>query len=60
MDSFGAALITGPNWCGESTTAKTVAKSVMDIADLVKVTAIKVAYTREDGVHAMSLTCLKD
>jgi hypothetical protein len=29
LDSYGAVLITGPKWCGKSTTAEQVAKSVV-------------------------------
>lgn len=29
LESFGAVLLTGPKWCGKTTTAKQIAKSVL-------------------------------
>ena len=29
----GAVLIEGPKWCGKTTTAKQLAKSVLDLGD---------------------------
>lgn len=29
LEAFGAVLITGPKWCGKTTTAKQIAKSVL-------------------------------
>lgn len=31
--SKGAVLIEGPKWCGKTTTAKQLAKSVLDLGD---------------------------
>jgi hypothetical protein len=33
LEAFGAVLITGPKWCGKTTTAKQVAKSVLYMQD---------------------------
>ena len=33
LECFGATLITGPKWCGKTTTAKQQAKSVIQIQD---------------------------
>lgn len=33
LDVFGAVLITGPKWCGKTTTAKQHAKSILDLQD---------------------------
>ena len=33
LDSSGAVLITGPKWCGKSTTAERLAKSVVYMQD---------------------------
>ncbi|MCQ2093770.1 MAG: DUF4143 domain-containing protein [Bacteroidaceae bacterium] len=33
VQSKGAALIEGPKWCGKTTTAKQLAKSVLDLGD---------------------------
>ncbi len=31
LESFGAVLLTGPKWCGKTTTAKQIAKSVLNL-----------------------------
>ena len=31
LESFGAVLLTGPKWCGKTTTAKQLAKSVLSL-----------------------------
>ena len=33
LNAFGAVLITGPKWCGKTTTAKQQAKSMVDFQD---------------------------
>lgn len=33
LEAFGAVLINGPKWCGKTTTAKQVAKSVINMQD---------------------------
>ncbi len=33
LQSKGAILIEGPKWCGKTTTAKQIAKSVLDLGD---------------------------
>jgi hypothetical protein len=33
LEAFGAVLITGPKWCGKTTTAKQIAKSVLYMQD---------------------------
>ena len=33
LDAFGAVLIEGPKWCGKTTTAEQVAKSVIRLQD---------------------------
>lgn len=33
LDAFGAVLIEGPKWCGKTTTAKQLAKSVLELQD---------------------------
>ena len=33
MESSGAVLIEGPKWCGKTTTAKQIAKSVVELGD---------------------------
>lgn len=35
LDSKGAVLITGPKWCGKTTTAKQIAKSFLNVQDPV-------------------------
>ena len=35
MEAMGAVLITGPKWCGKTTTAMQVAKSVVNVDDLI-------------------------
>ncbi len=29
LEAFGAVLITGPKWCGKTTTAERIAKSII-------------------------------
>ena len=31
LELYGAILITGPKWCGKSTTAKQYAKSILEL-----------------------------
>ena len=33
LEAFGAILIEGPKWCGKTTTAEQVAKSVIKLQD---------------------------
>lgn len=33
LEAFGAVLIEGPKWCGKTTTAEQVAKSVIKLQD---------------------------
>ena len=33
LDAFGAVHITGPKWCGKTTTAKQFAKSYIEMQD---------------------------
>ena len=33
LEAFGAVLINGPKWCGKTTTAKQIAKSVINMQD---------------------------
>lgn len=33
INTFGAVHITGPKWCGKTTTAKQIAKSVIEMQD---------------------------
>lgn len=33
LDAFGAVLIEGPKWCGKTTTAEQMAKSVIKLQD---------------------------
>ena len=33
LRSVGAVQIVGPKWCGKTTTAKQIAKSVLDLGD---------------------------
>jgi len=33
LDSSGAVLISGPKWCGKTTTAKQKAKSLLEMHD---------------------------
>jgi len=33
LEAFGAVLITGPKWCGKTTTAKQIAKSALFMQD---------------------------
>ena len=35
LEALGAVLITGPKWCGKTTTALQVAKSVVKVDDFV-------------------------
>ena len=34
LDAFGAVLIEGPKWCGKTTTAEQIAKSVIKLQDM--------------------------
>lgn len=36
LDAFGAVLIQGPKWCGKTTTAEQIAKSVIQLQDTNK------------------------
>ena len=33
LDAFGAVLIEGPKWCGKTTTASMLAKSIIKMQD---------------------------
>ncbi len=33
LEAFGAVLIEGPKWCGKTTTAEQVAKSMIKLQD---------------------------
>jgi predicted AAA+ superfamily ATPase len=44
LEAFGAVLITGPKWCGKTTSAKRIAKSVINFQDQdMKTTYIETA-----------------
>ena len=39
LQAKGAVLIEGPKWCGKTTTAKQLAKSILDLGDSVTLAA---------------------
>lgn len=69
---FGGVVITGPRWCGKTTTAERVARNQLKLKDKIDsdevgepafmavVTADGAAYTREDGIHVIPLSCLRN
>ena len=69
---FGGVVITGPRWCGKTTTAERVARNLLKLKDKIDsdevgepafmavVTADGAAYTREDGIHVIPLSCLRN
>lgn len=70
LESKGAVLIEGAKWCGKTTSAKHIAKSVieMDRPDIMKKPSFLMvlcgvapfAYRREDGVFVVPISCLRD
>lgn len=71
LQLFGAVLISGPKWCGKTTTAETHSESSIKLKNkvddsmhppsfLAVLTATGPAYTREDGIRVIPLTCLRD
>lgn len=49
LDLYGAILITGPKWCGKSTTAKQLAKSVLELQNpRTRANNLEIAKTRPD------------
>ena len=49
LELYGAALITGPKWCGKSTTAKQYAKSVLELQNpRTRENNLEIAKTRPD------------
>lgn len=69
---FGGVVITGPRLCGKTTTAERVARNLLKLKDKIDsdevgepafmavVTADGAAYTREDGIHVIPLSCLRN
>ncbi len=49
LNLYGAILITGPKWCGKSTTAKQYAKSILELQDpRTKNNNLEIAKSRPD------------
>lgn len=49
LNLYGAILITGPKWCGKSTTAKQIAKSILELQNpRTRENNLEIAKTRPD------------
>ena len=49
LELYGAVLITGPKWCGKSTTGKQFAKSVLELQNpKTRENNLEIANTRPD------------
>jgi len=73
LKAMGAVLIEGPKWCGKTSTAENIAKSVLYMQDpdtfdenmrepsfLMVLTATETAFQLENGVWVVPLGCLKN